>query len=154
MIKQKSNFSQVLPRGHMVYLNSKSTCPLCQRTRRWSDLSPSPEERGKVSALLTDEGWTSARELSLTSVKLEMTEHIILLILSFTGARDLICSVLSQVATLIRRPAGATFPRSSGEGLPKVNARGKSLFIIYYLFFLLYSLKKVLEAGKRKMVLK
>ena len=79
--------------------------------------SPSPEERGKVSALLTDEGWTSARELSLTSVKLEMTEHIILLILSFTGARDLICLVLSQVATLIRRPAGATFPQSMGEGL-------------------------------------
>ena len=80
----------------------------------------------------------------------------------------MLCLVLSQVATLIRRLrrhlppiyGGRTNLRSTpraltgghanykvqlfftpaGEGLPKVNARGKVLFIIYYLFFLLSSL--------------
>ena len=91
------------PRGHMVYLNSKFTCPLCQRTRRWPKTSPSPEERGKVSALLTDEGWISAQELSLNTAKLEMIGCIILFVLSFSGAHKMLCLVLSQVATLIRR---------------------------------------------------
>ena len=55
---------------------------------------PPPLARGGLSK--------SARELSLNSVKLEIIKYIILLVLSFTAARALMCLILTQVATLFR----------------------------------------------------
>ena len=61
-----------------------------------------PHDSGEGGSEGDGRGLTSAQELSLNPVKLEMIECIILFILSSQGARKSVRLVRTQVATLFR----------------------------------------------------